>query len=380
MCGYGIPFAPLNDEFIRLADTPEGQQAIEDGAGWGLIRKIKPMLRRMLDDTWAATRGGDSIVYHPKALAGSHLGEKLGIPSILSVPLPLYSPTTAFSIPVMRPLPIGGVFNRASYLITRLISAPYNDVINDWRSSLSLKPRPWWADELRHSDGSRVPVLYSISPHVVPPPADWPTDTYTTGYWTLPEPAGWQPPPELVNFLQAGDRPVYVGFGSMVGTDSSGKARIVIEALQAAGVRGLLATGWGGLTPSDVPDSMYVIEQAPHTWLFEHVAAVVHHGGAGTTAAGLRAGRPTIICPFFGDQHFWGERVRRLGVGTQAIPQKELTVDKLAAALRTVTSDSAIQARAAALGAKLRAEDGVSNAVHLIEHYLQQWKNPPWQS
>lgn len=370
---YNIPFAPLDDEYIRLADTPEGREALEGGgSSLSLIRKVKPMIRRMLDDTIQAAEGADLIVYHPKALAGSHLGEKWGVPYIMSMPLPLYSPTSEFAMPVVSIPNLGGFVNRLTYVATRMATLPYQGVINDWREQLGLAPRRWWHNELKRPDGSLAPILYSFSPHVISPPADWSPNAHAVGYWTLPQPDNWTPSAELDAFLNAGEPPIYIGFGSMTGTRASEKTRIILDALAQVGVRGLLATGWGGLQANDIPDNVHVIESAPHDWLFKRVAAVVHHGGAGTTAAGLRAGLPTLICPFFGDQPFWGKRVHQLGVGPEPIPQKKLSVENLTEALHRLTGDDAMRQQAQALGNRLRAEDGVANAVTFIETYMQR--------
>ena len=131
----------------------------------------------------------------------------------------------------------------------------------------------------------------------------------------------------------------------------------------------MLATGWGGMAVDKLPETVFKLEAAPHDWLFERVSAVVHHGGAGTTAAGLRAGKPTIICPFMADQPFWGSRVAALGVGSEPIPQKKLTAAKLSAAIEQVLGDAALQQHATALGQKISAEDGVGRAVAFIEQY-----------
>jgi sterol 3beta-glucosyltransferase len=188
-----------------------------------------------------------------------------------------------------------------------------------------------------------------------------------TGYWFLNRTEDWAPPPELEAFLDAGPPPVYVGFGSMAGRNPERLANIVIEALQKAAVRGIIATGWGGLKARDLPETILQIEQVPHEWLFPRVAAVIHHGGAGTTAAGLRAGKPATIVPFFGDQPFWGQRLHELGVGADPIPQKKLTVEKLVSALNDVLSTPEMARNAEILGEKIRREDGIANAVGLIE-------------
>ncbi|MFN2107656.1 MAG: glycosyltransferase, partial [Candidatus Promineifilaceae bacterium] len=168
------------------------------------------------------------------------------------------------------------------------------------------------------------------------------------------------------NFLAAGDPPVYVGFGSMAGRDPVRLTGIVIDALRLAGLRGILATGWGGLQARDLHPTIFKLESAPHAWLFPRMAAVVHHGGAGTTAAGLRAARPTVICPFMGDQPFWGSRIHALGAGPEPIPQKKLTPENLAAALRQAVDGPEMRARAETVAEGIRSENGVANAIAII--------------
>ncbi len=176
-----------------------------------------------------------------------------------------------------------------------------------------------------------------------------------------------QPPQALVEFLQAGPPPVYVGFGSMSNSKPEETTRLVLEALAKTHQRGIILSGWGGMHANDLPDSVFMLESVPFSWLFPRMAAVVHHGGAGTTAAGLRAGVPSIVIPFFADQPFWGRRVAELGVGPTPIPLTKLTVDRLSQAIQTAVSDTAMRQRGAELGAKIQAEDGIANAVAILE-------------
>jgi sterol 3beta-glucosyltransferase len=192
-----------------------------------------------------------------------------------------------------------------------------------------------------------------------------------TGYWFLDD-AGWVMPPSLRGFLEAGPPPVYVGFGSIPSMDPVRTTTMIVDALAVVGQRGILASGWGGLAAAPLAEHVYVLDAAPHDRLFPHVAAVVHHGGAGTTAAGLRAGRPTVICPFFGDQPFWGWRIAELGVGPAPIAFKYLTAEKLAKAIRRAVTDPEMHRRAAELGSRIREENGVGRAVELITGGLVQ--------
>jgi sterol 3beta-glucosyltransferase len=240
-------------------------------------------------------------------------------------------------------------------------------MINDFRiNTLSLPSLGRFPNLLVRSNGSPVPVMYPYSTHVLPVPDDFPPHVYVTGYWFLDHPVDWKPDSKLVRFLEAGPPPVYVGFGSMGGPGVHKRTKVVIEALERSGQRGVIASGWGGLTSSDLPGTIYMLDSVPHDWLFPHVAAVVHHGGSGTTASGLRAGKPTVICPFLGDQPFWGGLVHQLGVGPKPIPQKRLTADLLAGAITAATNDQEMQRRAKELGQKISAEDGVACAVEIV--------------
>jgi len=156
----------------------------------------------------------------------------------------------------------------------------------------------------------------------------------------------------------------------MAGRRPEQLARLVLEALAKSGQRGLLLTGWGGLRTMSVPDSLFVIDAAPHSWLFPRMAAVVHHGGAGTTAEGLRAGVPSVILPFMMDQPFWGRRVKTLGVGSEPIPRKKLSAEKLADAIQAAVTQPETRQRAARLGEAIRAEDGIGNATRILRQYL----------
>ncbi len=155
----------------------------------------------------------------------------------------------------------------------------------------------------------------------------------------------------------------------MVDHEREEVTRLVDEALGGAGQRAILLGGWSELGLADMPDSIQRVDFVPHDWLFPRVAAVVHHGGAGTTAAGLRAGVPTVVVPFFGDQPFWAWRVHQLAVGPKWIPRKKLTAGKLAAAIGQAVNDPAMIQRAEALGHRIRAQDGIGAGVQLVEHF-----------
>ncbi|HIK15052.1 MAG TPA: glycosyltransferase family 1 protein [Leptolyngbyaceae cyanobacterium M33_DOE_097] len=369
--GHALDFASVRAPFAQLVQTDTGKAALAGKKSINL-KQIMPMLRQMMDDAWEIARQyePDAVVYHAKPLAGYHIADKLGIPGFVAMALPIYSPTRSFANPIFGGGNYGGWLNYLSYtLFLQASLLPYHRFINQWRQEKLGLPR--FRDE-RSLHGRPVPKLYAYSRYVVPPPADWDESEIATGYWFLDSASDWQPPADLVTFLANGSPPIYVGFGSMASQDAARTTRLVIDAVCQSGQRAVLATGWGGLSTSEVPDTIHILQSAPHDWLFPQCLAVVHHGGAGTTGAGLRAGKPTIICPFFGDQPFWGKRVFELGVGTRPIPQKQLTAMNLAQAIGTVAQDTAMQQRASVLGGKIRAENGVIQAVEVIREQLAE--------
>ena len=366
---YRVRFAPIRAPFADMAQTEAGKAALAGKKSFSL-KQVKPMLRQMMDDAWAVAQqvDPDLVIYHPKPLAGYHIADKLGVPGILAIALPVYSPTRAFVNPVFGGGDYGSLLNRLSYtLFLKAALLPYRGFINRWREEqLGLPP---FKDDLTLS-GQAIPKLYAYSPEIVPIPSDWDRSSMVSGYWFLDVDEDWQPPSDLEAFLAQGSAPVYVGFGSMASEDAERTTALVLEAIQQVGTRAILATGWGGLSATNIPDSVYVLKSAPHDWLFPQCAAVVHHGGAGTTGAGLRAGKPTVICPFFGDQPFWGKQVYRLGVGPRPVPQKQLTAERLGQAIGEAIANPDIRQSAESLGQKIRAENGVSKAVGIVERYL----------
>ncbi|MDX1415107.1 MAG: glycosyltransferase [Candidatus Promineifilaceae bacterium] len=370
----GLNYGYMTAELLQLIDTDIGRTAVEEtvgvlGAAKSMIKLTKmamPLNRQMILDSWAAAQEvePDLIIYHPKALGAVSIAEAFAVPAIMAILMPMMAPTTEFPPIGMPQLKLGGRYIKLSYKLITLGYRPYIKTVNEIRREhMGLNDFPRSTGITTFADGRPIPIMHGFSPHVIPTPADWPDTTITTGYWFLQNNQNWQPSPELQAFLDAGEPPVYVGFGSMAGKNPERLASIVIQALTKAAKRGIIATGWGGLQANDFSDNIFKIDKAPHDWLFPRMSAVIHHGGAGTTAAGLRAGRPTLICSFMGDQPFWGKRVHDLGVGPPSIPQKKLTVAKLIAALQLMTEDRKMVRRAAELGAQIRAEDGVQTAV-----------------
>jgi len=234
------------------------------------------------------------------------------------------------------------------------------------RDTFGLPPWPLLGPYARFRREAR-PTLMAFSRHVLPRPIDWHTGIDVTGYWFLERPSAWQPSADLVGFLEAGPPPVYIGFGSMTLTDSEATAALVLAAVAQVGCRAVLAAGWGGLTPKVFPRNVFALEEAPHDWLFPRMVAVVHHGGAGTTAAALRAGVPSVVVPFMGDQFFWARILARKGVAAEAVPRTQLSISALSRAVSLTLKDHSMRQRAAVLSALIHEEDGVGRAAARIE-------------
>jgi sterol 3beta-glucosyltransferase len=360
--GVGVPVQALSGD-VQAAVRASGGAA-ERGALASLIyaaRQLPAVMESWMRETLEGCEGAALIAGGIGGMGtGVAVAEALGVPFVEAHLQPLGQPTDAYPAVLAPWLPraLGSGVRRASHRVSEAVlwgsmAAP---VARARRTVLGQRRAP------RAHLGQ--PVLYGFSPAVVQVPDEGPRRRHTTGYWTLPPADDWTPPADLAAFLAADGPPVVsVGFGSMVGADPALLAELVRGAARDAGVRVVLLAGWGGLETGRSDDAVFAIEAVPHEWLFARVAATVHHGGAGTTGAALRAGVPTVVVPFTMDQPFWGARVAELGVGPAPIPRRRLTRAGLAVALRVAVTDRAMRARAAALGERLRAEDGVGEAV-----------------
>lgn len=363
----GLDFAPLAGDPREILAGEAGKAMLESRDPVTFLRRfiavgrdIAPLL---LEDARSALAGSEAVIYSTLAFVGHHVAEQLDIPAIAAHLQPI-GQTGAFPYMMFPQSPsLGSGYNRATHALSEWLTLrAFAPMTARWRQELGLPPVT-----IREATRLRIPTLHGYSPQVVPTPADWGAWHHVTGYWFLEAPGDWQPPDELVSFLAAGSPPVCVGFGSMGSRDPAGTTRVVLEALRRAGRRGLLLGGWGGFDLSGLPPEVFALDEAPHDWLFPRMAAVVSHGGAGTTGASLRAGVPTILTPYGMDQPFWGHRVAQLGVGPAPIPRKRLTAKRLAIAIEAACEDPKIQERAGSLGERIRAEHGVERAVEAFE-------------
>lgn len=340
--------------------------------GPALLREGQKIVDTAARAAWKMAQGADAILLNLNTSFGIDIAEALDIPAIMVALQPLNT-TAEFPLTSYYGPDLGPAFNRLTHAATSVQQAYYDLPRNRLRRELmGLKPRKK-GGFFKDTDGKSLPTLYAYSPIVSPRPRDWPKNAIVTGYWPLPDNSAWAPSERFRAFLDDGPKPVYIGFGSMpFGAERN--TEILRHAMALWGGRAVVARGWGGINPEDLPKCVYAIGHAPHDKLFAHVAAVVHHGGAGTTSAGLHAGRPTFVVPQTVDQPYWGRRVHELGCGPVPVRLRRLTADILAEALHDLTTYQPYADNAAVLAEQLAAEDGPGRAIKHIERVIANYR------
>ncbi len=371
---YGVEFWPAGEDLQARLNSSRLLARTSSANPIRLLRLLRDELRSVIDqaarDTWAACQGAELLIGVGPSSASA--AEKLGVPFV-EVALQPVTPTRAFPSPVAPPqLRLGGAGNWLTHVVfERAFWQVFRGNTNHMRTKVLELPAYPSGDPMRHIRKHGLLRLYAYSPHVVPRPDDWPAHHKVTGYWFLPPAADWQPPPELSAFLDAGPPPVYIGFGSMIARNAQKMTVLVTEALARSGQRGVLAGGWGALDGAvEQSEQVLFVNSVPHHWLFPRMAAIVHHGGAGTTGAALRSGVPSIVVPFGFDQAFWGHRVATLGAGPQPLARARLTAAGLAEAITQAVGSAPMRERAALLGAQIQAEQGTARAIDQIYQVL----------
>lgn len=356
----GVPHAALegdiHDEVVALVSRGNDLGAAARGLARMAARHV-PAWMRQAD---AATVGCDAVLTGGlAAFVGMSVAERHAIPVIGLGMIPL-TPTRLFPTPFLPRLRSPGLLNRWSYsAVNHTVWRTFRRPINEARQAMGMPARrSLWRD---------VPMLYGISPSLLPEPADWPTDHHVCGQWRAPE-LGWAPPPDLQAFLEAGPAPVYLGFGSMTGFDRERVLPALLGAL--APRRVLLSPGWAGLPDMPLPPNVFVLGSVPHETLFPRCAFVIHHGGSGTTHSACRAGVPSLVMPFAADQLFWARRLQVLGLAPEALSVRRLDPGVLTRAIGFVEL-AQTRERAAVLGRAMAGEDGVATAVAYVERLIR---------
>jgi len=379
---YGIDFVPVDGDPAELMRLCVENGMFTPSFIFEVNFKFRGWLDKLLNSSYEACKGSDLLIDSPSTMAGIHIAEALGIPYFRAFTMPWTRTRAyphAFAVPGHKR---GGGYNYMTYMMfDNLFWQITAGQINRWRrKTLGLKPT-----SLEKLQVNKVPFLYNFSPSVVVPPLDFSDWIRVTGYWFLDEGKQYVPPADLVAFINKAHEDkaklVYIGFGSITVSDSKVLTQQVVGAVRKAGVRCILSKGWSDrlsqskLDPTvlevPLPPEVFQIKSVPHDWLFTQVDACVHHGGAGTTGASLRAGKPTVIKPFFGDQNFFATRVEDLGVG---IRLEGITINSLGRAVWIATHEVRMRDKARALGEQIRREDGVGTAIKAIYRDLEYAK------
>jgi len=361
----GVPTTPLAGD-IRGTLAPDHAIAavVAKGGGFNETARALAKIANENAESWLGTiieagEGCDAIIVAGlAAFVGLSAAEYVGAKGVGSGMIPI-TPSGAFPSPFVPPKWVPRLLNRASHrFVNAMLWQAFRDKTNVARAKFNLPARQAaWTEH---------PMIYGVSPNLLPTPADWPANAHLCGQWLARSPA-WTPPPELEKFLAAGEAPIYIGFGSMSGFDNEWLLDVLKKA--TLGRRVLFHPGWSGIDPQTLPGNFYAIGDTPHDWLFPQTAAVIHHGGSGTSHSAARAGVPSIVTPFAGDQFFWADRLRLAGVAPAAVDGRRPKVEVFARALDFIAA-ARVRERARELGEMMRAENGVRNAVEALERTL----------
>jgi UDP:flavonoid glycosyltransferase YjiC (YdhE family) len=364
----GIPVKALAGDIRGLQQPGEAlANVVRRGDRFADVTKALAHIANTNAESWMkaaadASEGCDAILLSALAsFVGLSVAEYRTVPAIGLSLIPI-TPTSAFASPFLPPRWVPRFLNRASHeFVNAMLWRAFRKATNEARARVCDLPP-------RQTVWSGHPILYGVSPNLLPTPTDWPDNSRMCGQW-LSTSLPWSPPAALEDFLRAGEPPIYIGFGSMMGIDHERLRGAIIAAL--AGRRALLYPGWSGMPTQDLPANIFVLGDTPHDWLLTRTSAVIHHGGSGTTHSAARAGVPAVIVPFAADQFFWAHRAKVLGVAS-ALPAKSLTAAALARSIEFVARPE-VRERARALGERMRGENGIATAVSAIDHLVHAW-------
>lgn len=371
----GDPARLMKSEITQRLSRTSGRVTVYAREQEKLMRAIAEKARLVMDGAIEACRGSDLIVYSLTAVFAASIAEAKGLPAVQAFVVPV-TPTRAFGplLAKRQRSRFGGLGNLATHLVYGwLLDKPSRWIHDRWRrESLDLPPMPlrfpFGRGPLTEARHRRWPLLYGISPSVLPKPADWGEWIEVSGFWPQPISDDWTPPDDLAAFLDAGEPPICVGFSSVGSGDAQRTTQVVHQALSRLGRRALVLSGWGAIDDADLASpNVHVARHVPHAWLAPRVAAMVHAGGAGTSHEVFRAGVPSVIVPYTGDQFFWARRAEALGTAPPALSWWDLTADQLAGAMEAVLDEPRYRQAASDLAGRIAQEDGVARAVTAIE-------------
>lgn len=386
--GHGLEFSTLGADiqaFLRQSQFDKVMSRNSLLYAPKLLRDGQRILKEACSHLWTTAQGVDALVFHQTTNFAVDIAEALDIPAIMTAFQPI-NPTGEFPYfgydgpppePLFNRISLDPLFNRLSYVVQAAHQSFYDFPRDRMRARLlGLRSRKR-SGFSKNARGEPIPALHAYSPILSPRPGDWPDTTMVTGYWRLEDTTGWRPDADFQRFLDAGEPPIYLGFGSMP-WGAQRNTEIITRALRLWGGRAVIGRGWGGIRTEELPDTVYAIEKAPHTQLFPLMKALVHHGGAGTTHAGLYAGRPTFVVPQFFDQPYWGRRIYELGCGPMPVQLRKLTPGILAGALQELATDESYEVAARELGERLALEDGTGLAADVVEETIEAYPGVPY--
>lgn len=371
----GLHFFPLSGDVMNVMNNLMKPGVNGTGFLNQVEKSLKHILPTLLDDLMQSADGADAMCCTFFGSMFYSIAEKYHIPCIQTQYFPM-DPNGVTPISSAPRLNQSKSWNLTSYKLGYfLISLLEKRYLTDWRKAQGLSVRKITTKPDYTLQGHTIPVIYAISPLVMPRPRRWGEHIHMSGFWWNDEPCIYEPDPALADFLAKGDKPLYIGFGSMVSGNMSKTFTTVVKAVRAANLRAIISLGWNGeKLRMKNDDHVFFADHIPHDWLFKQVSAVVHHGGAGTTASGLRAGKPTLVIPFGGDQPFWGSRVQALGCGPKPLRRENLTVARLTKSLLDLTNHASYRVAAEELAERLRMEHGVQRAADMMEQEIAAWK------
>jgi sterol 3beta-glucosyltransferase len=369
---HGIQSVPLAGDPVQLS------RRLND-SGQNFIRMARELRNHAIEiglvvfhQTEEACKNADLIIHSLMHSVGAHtLAREMNIPDIHIQFFPMFSGTGDYpnvTIPDLKLRSLNRLTHRLTHRIT-IWSSRFG--FEHVRRRGGLPKRKLYSPFDDDPTRPRTPILCAWSPHVLPASSDWSSNVHLTGYFIDDSYINYQPPLALQRFLKEGEPPVCITFGSMVNREAEKIDRIVRESIRQANNRGIILSGWSNVQNTSSDDLLY-LDAVPHQWLFPCCKMVIHHGGAGTTAAGLRAGIPNVVVPFAADQPFWGNRVHMVGAGPRPIPAKKLSVENLTRAILEA-DDNAVRKRAQVIGHNIRSEDGVGQAIDWIEKYSNEF-------
>jgi sterol 3beta-glucosyltransferase len=381
---YALDFFGLDVDIQRLMDGNEVQEMSKGNNPVKFIishlkgsKKLKQLMVKTQSEIWTACQTADIIIFHPGMPLGFFIAKENKRISIMANPFPVVATKDYPAILFYTSPRLGKLWNKITHKIFEKLfwSLSKSAVVEFWNNSVKTK-MDFSTSPILQQIESGMPVINGYSKLFFHHPHYWQSNIHTTGNWFIDNEPNFTPSTDLINFIENGEPPIYIGFGSMkdVGSFNS-TLHTIKEALDITQKRAVVGLGWSKLSYNEnIPDNVFLIESIPHTWLFPKMKIVIHHGGAGTTATGLRAGKPTVIIPHNADQPAWGQKVFELGVGSKPIKKTKLTADNLASAILFAQQPNII-ANADKLGQELRKENGVANAVDIISEYITSNKN-----